>query len=294
MKRSWTIFKHRTAALPGLGAVLLATGLDPAQAQPLDCLIEPTQVVEVRASVEGVIANVLVRRGDSIRRGQVLVELQSAAERAAVEVARHRAKMVGAVDAARHRVAYTRAKLERQTMLQAQNFTSAQALDEAEAERRLAEAELVVATENQEAARLELRRAEEQLALRSISAPFNGVVLDRLLHPGDLAEAGSGRKPVLRIAQIDPLKVDIIMPAALSATVKPGMRATISPKGLPGRHLAPITMIDRVMDPASATLLVRVDLPNPGQTIIGGVRCTAEIEGVSLPLPARPAVKPMP
>ena len=60
-----------------------------------DCLIEPSQVVEVRSPVDGVIASVSVKRGDAIRRGQTLVDLQSGAERAAVDSARYRAKMDG-------------------------------------------------------------------------------------------------------------------------------------------------------------------------------------------------------
>ena len=53
------------------------------------------------------------------------------------------------------------------------------------------------------------------MALRTLASPFNGVVVDRLLNPGDLAESGSGRKLVLKVAQIDPMKVDVVLPAAL-------------------------------------------------------------------------------
>ena len=265
-------------------------------AAELDCLIEPSQVVDVRAAVDGLIASVQVRRGDAIRRGQALVELQSAAERVAVEAARFRAQMVGQVESARSRVQYANAKLARLKELQRENFVSAQAHDEAEAERRLAEAELVSASESQELAGIEFRRAQEQLAMRTLLAPFNGVVLDRMLHPGDLAEAGSGRKPVLRVAQIDPLKVDIVVPAQLFGSFKPGMRALVTPKGMAARHAATVTMVDKVIDPASGTFVVRLDLPNPHHLIPGGMRCTALVEGVVLPTPsgARPSMKSAP
>jgi RND family efflux transporter MFP subunit len=276
-------------------AAAMTAGTFCAMAGDFECLIEPAQVVEVRSAVDGLIANVHVRRGDPIRRGQPLVELQSTAERVAVELARYRSKMVGAVESARHRVEYARVKLARLAQMQAENFISAQARDEAKAERQLAEADLVAATENQELARIELRRAEAQLALRTMFAPFNGVVLDRMLNPGDLAESGAGRKAVLRIAEIDPLKVDIVVPGTLLGAVSPGARATITPRGLSGRYVAAVTMVDKVIDPASGTFVARVDLPNPSQTIPGGVRCTADIEGVSAPAPAaRAPVKSAP
>jgi len=272
-----------------------AIGLAQAPASGFDCLIEPSQTVEVRSSVDGVIAAVHVKRGDAIRRGQPLVELQSAAERVAVEAARYRSQMDGQIASAKNRVQYSTAKLARLAEMQKENFASAQSRDEAEAERRLAESELVSATENRELAKIEWRRAQEQLALRTMYSPFNGVVLDRMLHPGDLAEAGSGRKPVLRVAQIDPLKVDIVVPAPLFGAIKVGARATVTPKGLPGKHTATVAVIDKVIDPASGTFVVRLDLPNPTHAIPGGMRCSAEIDGVKAPLPARPAgAKPAP
>ena len=262
----------------------VATGLPSVSAAAgFDCLIEPSQVVEVRSPVDGIIATVHVRRGDSVNKGQALVELQSAAERVAVEGARFRAQMEGQISAARSRLEYATLKVKRLTEMQKENFATAQARDEADAERRLAEAELAVAIESRDLARIEHRRATETLAMRTMVSPFNGVVLDRMLHPGDLAEAGSGRRPVLKIAQIDPLKVEIVLPAALYASVKQGARATITPRGAQAQIAATVSMVDRVVDPASATFVVRLDLPNPSRTILGGVRCSAEISGVASP-----------
>lgn len=251
-----------------------------------ECLIEPSQVVEVRTSVEGIVAQVHVQRGDAVRRGQVLVELQSAVERAAVDSAAYRAKMEGQIAAARNRLEFSGRKLSRANDLHAQNFTSGQLRDDAEAERRLAEAELQAAVENRELAIIEHRRAAEQLALRTMVSPFNGVVLDRLLNPGDLAEAGTGRKPVLKLARIDPLRVDVVLPAALFGQVRPGRQANVVPQTGGGRYGATVKMVDKVIDSASGTFVARLELPNPQQTLPAGMRCTAEIEGLA------PAARP--
>ena len=262
-----------TALLPGL-----------AVAARFECLIEPSQVVELRSSVDGVIATVHAQRGDVLRKGQVLVELQSASERIVVESARYRGQMDGQVAAGRNRVDYANKKVARLTDLHQQNFASAQSRDEAEAERRLAESELVAALENRELAKIEHRRAQEQLALRTLASPFNGVVVDRLLNPGDLAESGSGRKAILKVAQVDPMKVDVVMPATLWGQMKVGQKASVVSVVGGARYPATVKVVDRVMDAASGTFVVRLELPNPQLLVPGGARCSAEFEGLVGPL----------
>lgn len=263
--------KFTITALAALAPAIAAAG-------GFECLIDPSQVVEMRASVDGVIGAVHVQRGDVVRKGQMLVELQSAAERAAVESARYRAQMEGQIASARNRIDYATKKLARLTDLLQQNFASAQARDEADAERRLAESELQVAVENRELAKIEHRRALEQLALRTLASPFNGVVVDRLLNPGDLAESGSGRKPVLKVAQIDPMKVDVVLPAALFGQVKVAQKATVVAAVGGARYVATVKFVDRVIDAASATFVARLDLPNPQLLVPGGSRCHAEFD----------------
>lgn len=276
----WKLWGMWAAALPSL-----------ASAAGFECLIEAAQVVEVRSSVDGVISTVHVQRGALVRKGQVLVELNSTAERLAVESARFRSVMDGQITTARNRLDFATKKMARAVDLQQQNFVSAQARDEAEAERRLAESELQVAIENRDLAKIEHRRAVEQLALRTIVSPLNGVVIDRLLNPGDLAESGSGRKPVLKVAQIDPLRVDVVLPGAVFGQLKPGMKASVLPHGGTVRYTTSVKLVDKLIDAASGTFVARLDLPNPNHALPGGARCTVEIEGV---MSGREAVRPKP
>ncbi len=249
-----------------------------AGAAAYDCLIEPSQVVDLRTTVEGLIETVNVRRGDKVRRGQVLAELQSRAEKLAVESARFRSQMEGQIATAQNRIDYATKKFARAEELQKSQMVTNQARDEAQAELQLAQAELQAATENREMARIEYQRALEQLAMRTMTSPFNGVVVDRMLNPGDLAEAGTGRKPVLKLAQIDPLRVDIFLPGALFGKVKPGDRVVLTPVGAAVQHVALVRMVDRVVDAASGTIVARLDLPNRSGEIPGGVRCKAEFD----------------
>lgn len=275
MKRGWVA---ALAVLP-----LLAPAAD-----GFECLLEPWQVVEVRTPVDGVIASIAVRRGDTVRQGQPLVQLQSGVERAAVESARYRAGMEAQIASARNRIDYSTRKLARLAELTLQKFTSAQARDEADAEKRLAESELKSAIEARELARLELVRAQEQLALRTMRAPFDGVVVDRMLNPGDLAESGSGRKPVLKVAQVDPIRADVALPASLFGQVRTAAKASVTAAVGGQRFEARVTQVDRVIDAASSTFVARLEVHNPKGDVPAGARCTAIIDGIAPPPRARP------
>ena len=281
--------KTRTKPMLALGLWAAAQGVLAQAAEPgFECLLEPWQLIEVRTPVDGIIAAISVQRGDSIRRGQPLVELQSQSERVVVELARQRSVMEGQINSARNRIDYAGLRLARLADLEKDNFASAQARDEANAEKRLADAELQSALENRALAKLELQRAQEQLALRTVAAPFNGVVVDRMLNVGELAEAGSGRKPVLKVAQIDPMRADVALSAALFGKVRPGAKATVRASVGGASFAATGRSVDRVIDAASATFVARLELPNPGDKVPGGSRCQASIDGVTAPARPRP------
>lgn len=190
-------FGGRISLCHGVALALLAVARL-AWADAFECLIEPNQVVEIRSAVEGVIDKVHVKRGDRVKQGQLLVQLESSAEQSAADMARYRAQMEGRIVSAKNRLDYAMKKLDRSQEMQKQNFVAAQARDEAEAEKRIAESELKDALENRELAKHDHRHNTDLLNRRMLRSPFDGIVVDRMLNPGDLAEAGTGRKPILK------------------------------------------------------------------------------------------------
>lgn len=247
-----------------------------AWANPYECLIEPNQVVEIRSPSEGLIEKVVVKRGDRVEAGQILVELESSVEQSAAEMAKYRSQMEGRIASSKNRLEFATRKLNRTQELQKQNFVSAQAGDEAEAEKRIAEAELRDAVENQELARHDYQHAVDLLNRRILRSPLRGVVVDRMLNPGDLAEAGTGRKPILKIAQIDPLLVEVALPLDAYGKLRVGMTGMVTPEGLKGRFPASITVVDSVFDAASGMFGVRLEMKNRKASIPGGIRCQVE------------------
>jgi len=243
-----------------------------------DCLIEPAQVVEVRSPVIGLVEQVHARRGDTIRKGQVLVTIDSGVEKSAADTARFRAQAEGALQLARARREAADEKARRMNELFGEEFVSAQARDDAVAEARLARAELKTAEENAELARLDHRQAVEQLNRRTLRSPFNGVVVDQYQYPGALVEAGEGRKPILKIAETQPLSVQALLPARYLPQVKVGTAAVVVPEAPFTRNIpARIAVVDRVVDSAAGTFGVVLRLPNLRQDLPGGIRCTLQL-----------------
>lgn len=237
-------------------------------------MIEPRQLIEIRSPVEALIDNIRVKRGDFVTRGQVLATLDSGPERAALEVARSRAEAEGEIAVARARVDITAKKLDRAEQLFKEDFVSASARDEARAEHQLAVEELRRTRESRQLAEREVKRAEAVLAMRTIRSPLSGVVMEVMLRPGELGATASVKSPIMKLAQIDPLHVEVIAPMALYGKITRGQRATVMPEApVGGQYSSVVTVVDSVVDAGSGTFGVRLELPNRKRAIPAGTRC---------------------
>lgn len=253
-------------------ACALGVLLTPAWAAEFDCLVEARQLVEIRSPVEGLLESVPVQRGQSVKKGQVLATLQSGPEKAALDLARSRSEMEGTIKAAEARLDFAIKKEQRTQDLFDKNFISSSALDEARTQRLLAENELREARENKRLAELEVRRATEVVNLRTIRSPFDGVVVERFQLPGEFATTNI-KDPILKLAEIDPLHVEVILPVAMYGKIRPGQKADVTPEAPGGTFQAEVTVVDRVMDAASGTFGVRLVLRNPRLEIPAGAKC---------------------
>lgn len=263
-----------------------------------DCMIEPRNTVEVRAASEGLIEKIWVERGDLVKAGQLLVTLESGAEKAATESARYRATMQGKVRTGESRVEFATQKYERRDQLASQSFISKQDRDEALTEKKLAESELIEARDDRRLSEIEHQRLSEQLRLRSIRSPVDGVVVERMLHSGELADNRDLRKPILRIAELTTLNVEALLPIDAFGKLSVGQTLEVFPEApVGGRYGARLKIIDRVLDAASGTFGVRLEIANPAMKLPAGLRCKLVVPGVSGrpilgPLQAKPKAQP--
>jgi RND family efflux transporter MFP subunit len=270
-----------------LALSLLALWALPASAAPalqaLGCLIEAERSVDIGSPVIGVVARVNVERGDRVHKGQVLATLRAPVERAALNVASSRAASRAELQAAQSSARYNAQRLERAEDLFRQSFISPQALDQARAEAEMAEQKLTLMREQRGLSKQEREVAQAQLTLRVIRSPIDGVVAERFASPGERVDD----KPLLRVATVDPLRVQLVVPVAMYLQVQPGALATVTPE-LPGISglAAHVTMIDKVVDPASNTFRVHLSLPNPDGALPAGLRCKAQFGGAATPAAA--------
>jgi RND family efflux transporter MFP subunit len=264
---------YKTLALLPLGLVLALPTAELGAAEPereFECLIEPNMMIEVSSPVDGVIDSIEVDKADVVQAGQVLAQLEASVQRAQVEQARARAAMDGEIRAAEENVKFTRRKLKRIKDLYSSQAVAPQQKDEAETEARLASMELRKAKEDNRLAELELQKAIEALNQRTVRSPIEGVVVQRFLSPGESVKD----KPILSIAQIDPLRVEVILPAKEFGTIDLGMQAEVRPETSGGKaYPATVTIVDKVIDAASGTFGIRLELPNPEYALPGGLNC---------------------
>jgi cobalt-zinc-cadmium efflux system membrane fusion protein len=254
-------------------AVALAWVPGGVRGQPLDCLIQPNQVVQVGSPVSGILEGVDVERGDTVRRGQVVARLESSVERATAQLAQARATQTAELQAAERSRAFARREMARARDLVDENFVSKAAADKAETESQVSEHRLQQAVERRQQAEQELKLAEAQLARRQVRAPIGGIVVDRFAAAGEYVDD----RPILRIAEVNPLRVEVVVPAAAFGLVAQGARAVVRPEAGPVRDAtATVTIVDRVLDPASNTFRVRLSLPNPDARIPAGSRCKVD------------------
>ncbi len=257
------------------GALLVA-GTIPATclAAEFDCLIEPTQTVEVGSSVTGRIDRVHVKRGEWVKKMQILATLESDAERAAAELAKFKSQQVGPSRMAERKMEFSKKKLDRRQEMANQKLMALQDSEDTEAEFRLAEAELQVAKENRQIAGLELQQQNSLLNLRTVKSPVDGVVVDQSAFQGEVFELGSNKKYIFKVAEMDPLRVHVILPKQVFGELKQGMSANVTPEIPKGSHYtAKVNMVDRLIDAASGTFVVFLEMPNPKLEIPAGVKC---------------------
>jgi RND family efflux transporter MFP subunit len=264
LKSCWMVWGALLASVPALTQA----------AEPLNCLIEPDRVADVGSASVGVIEEMRVERGDFVKAGQVLARLSSGVERASVAVAESRARADAEVKAAEAAASLARSKLDRAKDLVKANFISPQALEQAEAEARVADQRAQQARDARDVAQREFELSAAQLGQRLIRAPFEGIVVERYRTQGERIE----REPVVKIARIHPLRVEAIAPAAMFGTIQPGQTGRVTPQLKQfGTLSATVTLVDRVVDAASNSFRVRLTLPNPQLSIPSGLRCSVEL-----------------
>ena len=244
----------------------------------LDCIVEPSAIVDLGAATPGQLAQTYFDRSDYVSVGTVMARLESGLEEATLEIAEELAAQTTKIDLRRVSAEFGERTRVRNVGLLKTSSISKQNMDQVDTETRVAQLQVTQEVESQRLAELEVDRAAISLSRRSIVSPIEGTVLQRFKEPGEYVD----REAVYKIAQLNPLNVEVIVPLDYLGQIESGMRAevTLYAPGFEDDAMdATVRRIDAVADAASATFGVRLKLENPELTIPSGVRCQVDFFG---------------
>jgi RND family efflux transporter MFP subunit len=137
-----------------------------------------------------------------------------------------------------------------------------------------------------------VRRLEQLQGFEKIYAPFDGVITARNVDIGFLINAGASTvaQELFHLAAIHTLRVFVAVPEVYSRAARPGSAATLTLEEFPGRSFhGTLVRNANAIDLASRTLLVEVDVDNPGGELLPGayvfvhLKLPKEIASVTLP-----------
>lgn len=252
--------------------VFLALRSDLLSADTFDCVINPSSNIELGSHQDGVLEEMLVRRGDKVKQGQPLASLDREMQEIDTELSRIRAESDTAVRSNRIQAEFRAREQKRLASLRDNNSVSESVFEQADNDYNLS----LLATESAELerkiARASYRRAQAQLERRIIKSPVEGIVVDVVMSPGEYVHEQS---TLMTLAAVDPLYVEVYIPVVSYGQVQEGMSAMIRPEQpVGGEHHATVSAVDQVFDAASRTFGVRLELPNPNYDLPAGMRCT--------------------
>lgn len=247
-----------------------------ADAEALDCVIEPRATVTLVASEKGRIKEILAARGDIVTQGQVLVRLEDDVQRLQVEMAKTRMESDLEVRAGETRLVQREKDRARARLLADRNVAAVTQVEDAEIEVALTRVAIEQARLAQQMARIEHQQALALLARRTMVSPADGVVTSVEAAPGAFA---SEQLQILTIAVIDPLHVEVFATPEYFTRVAVGdvyPVRQVSP--LDGEFAATVSVVDRVFDAASGTFGVQLEIANPEGAIPAGTRCVVDFD----------------
>jgi len=232
----------------------------------------------IYARVQGYVKRWQSDIGSLVRSGQLLAEIDAPELDHEVEQAQSQLSQTRAA------LGLAKADLERWRALARDSAVTSQELDQKRAA-------FDAATANTSASEANVRRLVQTRQYTRVIAPFTGVVTARNVDIGSLITpagatsaplgatvAGAGAGSMFRIAQTDTVRIYLTVPEAYATSIRPGLEAKVSVRGIPGRDfLGRVARTSHALDASSRTLLTEVDIPNKDFALLPGMSATATL-----------------
>lgn len=248
---------------PGSGSGPAAAAPAAAPVKPGDIVLTvsgyvvPRERIAISPKFQGTVKWIGVKKGDVVRKGDVLVRLEDDEQRARVLEAEGQVALAEAQ--------YTNALISfnRQQALSSRNIDSVSALDAARRDRDAAEAQVTIA-------KGQLAVAQTYLGWCTIRAPIDGTILEKLVNPNELVTPqsfGGGRGPsttFLAMADLKDLQVEVDLNEADTPKVRLNQPCRINPEAYPDRKYdGRVAEIAPEANRSKGTLQVKVQVQAP-------------------------------
>jgi len=241
--------------------------------------LDPYETVAVYPKVTGFVRNIRVDRGSRVRAGEVIAELE------APELVAHRAEAQSKLQAAEAQLGVARSKAEADAStyerLKAASTTPGVVAgnDLAVAQKTVEadQSQIAAAQQTGEAARQALKSITQLEDYLRVTAPFDGVVTERNVHPGTLVGPNSGpatTTPIVRVVDNDRLRLVVPLPEAYTAGVTRGGTMTFTVPAYPGQTFSgTVARIAQAVDVTTRTMAVELDVSNADGRLAPGTFC---------------------
>lgn len=218
--------------------------------------LQPLNQSQVRSDVAAVVTEITVRRGERVKKGQLLARLDTA------DVAARLRERQSNLDSARSALNLAEINREKAITLTQRGVKSQTALDEAENAWRTAKA-------NVSAMEQQLAMARKAVNDAAIYAPIDGLVAERFINPGERV-AVDGR--LFTIADLDTIEVETLVPARDVPQLRIGQKVLLHVEGFGDRSFdGTIERINPTAQSGSRSIPVYILLQNPEHLLRGGM-----------------------
>jgi membrane fusion protein, multidrug efflux system len=240
--------------------------------------LQPFLSVSLHAKVSGYVEKILVDRGSSVKDGQLLVEISAPETQAHISEAESK---VQAAEAERLQAEAQLAGLQStyDRLKKAAETPGAIADNElVQLQTQIDTAQAVIQSRRQagQAAEANVRALKELQSYLHVTAPFDGIVTERLIHPGALVGPGNA-VPLLVIQQISKLRLVVAVPEEYAGTIPFGARVEFHVPAFPERSFAgTIARSAHALDPKTRTMAVELDVANSDGSLAPGMYATAQ------------------
>jgi membrane fusion protein (multidrug efflux system) len=247
----------------------------------------PYLSVSLHAKVPGYVERMLVDRGSRVEEGQLLAELSAPEMASRIAEAESKMQAAGAdrlqaeAQLAAAQSTYDRMKMAAETP----GAIAGNELIQSEKQVEAAKALLNSRQQASRAAEAAVRAEKDLQAYLRITAPFDGVVIERLVHPGALV--GPGANPVLlTIQQISRLRLVVAVPEEYVGGIMEGAKVAFQVPACPERtYSGTVARLSHALNKDTRTMAVELDVMNHDGSLAPGMYPTVKWP-VRLPRPA--------